>query len=166
LAVGSGFVVEPINNAIAVFDRMGHLLGFEALSAFFGLPPTFLVKNGQVAPPFGPFLSDPRAYFDSTNGHFIVTELQIGVDPTTGNLGATSNVLIAVSATNNPLGSWNVFSLDISQDGDARLWLPYGLFGDQASSARMLTALRLHSMPSRCLQTIRARNFRHFLWLR
>src|SRR5260370_20339984 len=77
-------------------------------------------------------LSDPRAYFDSTNGHFIVTELEIGIDPATGNFGSTSIVLIAVSATNNPVGSWNVFSLDISQAGDARFGgCPTGCFGDQ-----------------------------------
>ena len=62
------------------------------------------VKNGQVVPPFGPFLSDPKAYFDSTNGHFIVTELEIGIDPITGNFGSTSTLLIAVSMTNDPLG--------------------------------------------------------------
>lgn len=132
LAVGNGFVVEPINNAIAIFDTSGHLFGFEALSAFFGLPPTFFVASGQIVPPFGPFLTDPRAYFDSTNGHFIVTELEIGIDDTTGNFGSTSNLLIAVSMTNNPLGSWNVFSVDVSQDGDARFGgCPTGCFGDQ-----------------------------------
>ena len=88
--------------------------------------------RGVAAPPFGPFLSDPRAYFDSTNGHFVVTELEIGIDPATGNFGATSNVLIAVSVTDSPLGSWSVFSLDISQDGDARFGgCPTGCFGDQ-----------------------------------
>jgi len=132
LAVGNGFVVEPINNAIAVFDTAGHFLGFEALSAFFGLKPTFFVANGQVVPPFGPFLSDPRAYFDSNNGHFFVTELEIGIDPATGNFGSTSSLLIAVSTTNNPLGSWNVFSVDVSHDGDARFGgCLTGCFGDQ-----------------------------------
>src|SRR5215469_9945686 len=72
LAVGNGFVLEPINNAIAFFDTNGNFLAFEALSAFFGLPPTFFVQNGQIVPPFGPFLSDPRAFYDSVNGHFIV----------------------------------------------------------------------------------------------
>jgi len=133
LAVGNGFVVEPINNAIEFFDLTGHSFGFEALSAFFGLPPTFFVKNGQVVPPFGPFLSDPRAYFDATNGRFIVTELEIGIDPTTGNFGTTSSILVAVSQTNDPvLGGWNVFSLDVSTDGDARFGgCPTGCFGDQ-----------------------------------
>jgi hypothetical protein len=132
LAAGNGFVIEPINNAIAFFDTAGHSFGHEALSAFFGLNPTFFVKNGQIAPPFGPFLSDPRAYFDSNNGHFIVTELEIGLDPLTRNFGSTSALLIAVSVSNNPLGNWNIFSVDISQDGDARFGAcPTGCFGDQ-----------------------------------
>ena len=132
LAVGNGFVLEPINNAIAFFDTNGNILAFEALSAFFGLPPTFFVQNGQIVPPFGPFLSDPRAFYDSANGHFIVTELEIGIDPNTGNFGSTSNILIAVSQTNNPFGTWSVFSLDVSNDGDARFGsCPTGCFGDQ-----------------------------------
>ncbi len=132
LAVGNGFVVEPINNAIEVFDTHGNSFGFEALSAFFGLAPTFFVNNGQVVGPFGLFLSDPRAYFDATNGRFIITELEIGIDPVTGNFGSTSEILIAVSQTNSPLGAWNVFSLDVSNDGDARFGgCPTGCFGDQ-----------------------------------
>src|SRR4029078_3161038 len=94
LAVGNGFVVETINNAIAIFDTQGNLFGFESMSAFFGLLPTFMVQNGQVAPPFGPFLSDPRAHYDSVNGHFFVTELAIAKDPNTGNFGRTAQILI------------------------------------------------------------------------
>jgi len=133
LAVGNGFVLEPINNAIDIFDTTGHSFGFEALSLFFGLTPTFFVKNGQIVGPFGPFLSDPRAYFDATNHHFIVTELEIDVDPVTGNLTSKSHILIAVSQTDNPLTSvWNVFTLDVSNDGDARFGgCPTGCFGDQ-----------------------------------
>ena len=132
LTVGNGFVLEPVNNAIGIYDTSGNLLAFEAMSAFFNLLPTFMVQNNQVAPPFGPFLSDPRAYYDSVNGHFFVTELEIGVDPNTGNLTSTSTILIAVSQTNNPFGGWNVFSFDVSNDGDARFGgCPTGCFGDQ-----------------------------------
>jgi hypothetical protein len=132
LAVGNGFVLEPINNAIGIYDTSGGFLAFEAMSAFFNLGPTFTVQNGQAVPPFGPFLSDPRAYYDSVNQHFIVTELEIGIDPTTGNFGSTSEILIAVSQTNDPFGTWSVFSLDVSNDGDARFGgCPTGCFGDQ-----------------------------------
>jgi hypothetical protein len=132
LAVGNGFVLEPVNNAIGIYDTSGNLLALEAMSAFFNLLPTFMVQNNQVAPPFGPFLSDPRAYYDSVNGHFFVTELEIGVDPNTGNLTSTSTILIAVSQTHDPFGGWNVFSFDVSSDGDARFGgCPTGCFGDQ-----------------------------------
>jgi hypothetical protein len=132
LAVGNGFVLEPVNNAIGIYDTSGNLLALEAMSAFFNLLPTFMVQNNQVAPPFGPFLSDPRAYYDSVNGHFFVTELEIGVDPNTGNLTSTSTILIAVSQTHDPFGGWNVFSFDVSNDGDARFGgCPTGCFGDQ-----------------------------------
>lgn len=132
LAVGNGFVLEPVNNAIGFYDTNGTFFGLEAMSAFFGLGPTFTVQNGQAVPPFGPFLSDPRAYYDSVNGHFFVTELEIGVDQNTGNLTSTSEILIAVSQTNNPFGAWNVFSLDVSNDGDVRFGgCPTGCFGDQ-----------------------------------
>jgi hypothetical protein len=132
LTVGNGFVLEQVNNAIGFYTTSGHFLGFEAMSAFFGVGPTFVVQNGAVVPPFGPFLSDPRSYYDSVNGHFIVTELEIDVDPSTGDLGSASHVLIAVSQSNNPLGAWNVFSLDVSNDGDARFGgCPTGCFGDQ-----------------------------------
>jgi hypothetical protein len=132
LAVGNGFVTEPINNAIEIFDTQGNSFGFEALSAFFGLAPTFTLDSKGNVVSFGPFLSDPKAYYDATNQRFIVTELEIGVDPKTGNLGSTSEILIAVSQTNSPLGAWNVFSLDVSKDGDARFGgCPTGCFGDQ-----------------------------------
>jgi len=55
------------------------------------------------------------------------------VDPVTGNLTSKSHILIAVSQTDNPLtGVWNVFTLDVSNDGDARFGgCPTGCFGDQ-----------------------------------
>jgi hypothetical protein len=129
LAVGGGLVLEPVNNALAIFDTSGNLLGLEALSHLFGLQPTFTVVNGNITA-FGPFISDPRAYYDATNQYFFVTEVEIDVDPATGNLLSTSSVLIAV--TQDPFGAWNVYSIDTSADGDARFGgCPTGCFGDQ-----------------------------------
>ncbi len=130
LAVGGGLVLEPVNNALAIFDASnGTYFGSEALSHLFGLQPTFTVVNGNVTA-FGPFISDPRAYYDATNHCFFVTEVEIDVDPATGNLLSTSSVLIAV--TQNPFGAWKVYSLDTSADGDARFGgCPTGCFGDQ-----------------------------------
>jgi hypothetical protein len=134
LTVGNGFVVETVNNAIAVFKTNGVPQLYESMSLFFGLAPGVVVDPITGQETFGPFLSDPRAYFDAFTGRFFVTELEINVDPTTGNLAMGSNagssIFIAVSQTNDPTGTWNIFQLDVSSDGDARFGA-CPCFGDQ-----------------------------------
>ncbi len=105
LAVGNGFVVEPVNDVLAVYSAAdGSLLS----------GPEATTPNV-----FGPDLSDPRAYFDSSTGHFFITETEIGRDPSTGALVSPSQLFIAVSQTNDPTGSWNIFMLDVTNDGDS-----------------------------------------------
>ena len=134
LAVGNGFVVEVINDAIAVYDTSSNLLGAEALNPFFDQAPVLTVdpKTGNVIPPFGAFISDPRVLYDASTGHFFVSVVEIDVDPATGNFLSTSHVMVAVSVDANPFDGFNVFSLDTSKDGDARFGgCPNGCFGDQ-----------------------------------
>ena len=118
LSVGNGIVVEAINNAIQFFLTNGTpLLPPLAMNVLYNVAPTFtLGPAGQVVS-FGPFLSDPRVYYDSTNGFFLVTETEIDVDPKTGDLGLSSHIFIAVIPNN--LSVVSVFSLDVSNDGDA-----------------------------------------------
>jgi len=110
LAVGNGEVVEAVNNAIAVYDPSGNLLsGPTPMNQFFGLAP----EASTAAPPvFGPFLSDPKAYFDTGTQRWFVTELILDVAPSTGNLTGTSGVIIAVSTSPDATGTYNVFRLD------------------------------------------------------
>jgi hypothetical protein len=118
LAVGNGFVVEPVNNVLAVYRAAdgSKLSGPEPLNQFFGVAPAVVRSTPLV---FGPFLSDPRAYFDSSTGHFFLTELKIGRDPSTGALVSPSQLFVAVSQTSDPTGSWNIFMLDVTNDGDS-----------------------------------------------
>jgi len=120
LSVGNGLVVEATNNAIAFFFTDGTFLGDEAMSALYGVAPTFTLDptTGNVVS-HGPFLSDPRVYYDANNGFFFVTETEIDTDPTTGARGPGSHLFIAVIPNN--LGAYNVFSVDVSNDGDAAL---------------------------------------------
>jgi len=86
LCVGNGFVVEAVNNALAVYGTSGtRLSGPTALNQFFRLAPEFVRPNG----PFGAFLSDPKCYFDADTRRWFVTELEIDIDPVTGNLPTT-----------------------------------------------------------------------------
>jgi hypothetical protein len=127
LAVGNGFVVEAVNNAVAVYRASTHArLGLSALSAFFGVAPELNLATGDS----GPFLSDPRVYYDWATGRFFLTELAIGQVPATGNFDGTSALLIAVSQTNNPTGLWNVFRIDTTADGIAAFGA-CPCFGDQ-----------------------------------
>jgi hypothetical protein len=127
LAVGNGFVVEAVNNAVAVYSASTHArLRLSALSAFFGVAPELNLATGDS----GPFLSDPRVYYDWATGRFFLTELSIGQVPATGNFDGTSALLIAVSQTNNPTGLWNVFRIDTTADGIAAFGA-CPCFGDQ-----------------------------------
>src|SRR5713226_9666584 len=129
LAVGNGFVLEPVNNVVAVYSATdgASKAGPEPLNQFFDVAPAIVRSTPPV---FGPFLSDPRAYFDSDTGHFFITELEIDRNSSTGALTSPSQIFIAVSQTNDPTGGWNIFKLDVSNDGDS-VFGSCPCFGDQ-----------------------------------
>ena len=92
LCANNQFVMEPINNAVAIYRTNGQLaLPATPLSAVFSV--------GSESS--GNFTSDPRCYYDSQTQHWFITELDI--------LGATSEQLVAVSVTANPLGNFTDF---------------------------------------------------------
>ena len=107
LCVGNGHVVEAVNNALRVFSTAGAAQTAPiALNQFFGLAPEI-----QVGPPavFGDFISDPKCYFDPDTGRFFLTELQISLNPATGDFEAPSHLLLAVSQTGDPTLACNIF---------------------------------------------------------
>jgi hypothetical protein len=114
LCVGRGYVVEPINNALAIYNASSHALvaGPTPLSAFFGLAPEIDRTTGIT----GPFISDPRCYFDPQTRHWFLTELMLDNGTNTGATGRNFN-LVAVSQTNDPTGTWTIFKFDVTDDG-------------------------------------------------
>src|SRR5262249_6850805 len=128
LAVGAGFVVEVVNKAVAAYDTNGNLLaGPTALNPFFGATSAIVRGTPNV---FGPFFSDPKAYFDPAENRFFVTIAEQDVDTATGQPLPHTEVRIAVSQTADPTGDWTIFALDVTNDGDG----VYGscpCFGDQ-----------------------------------
>jgi hypothetical protein len=129
LAVGNGLVVEAVNNAIAVYDQAGNrLVGPMALNRFFGFPSEVVRSNPAV---FGPFLSDPRIYFDKGTNTFFATELEIDTDPATGAFltGAAARSRFLIAVTHDPTGTWTVLSNDTTNDGGQFGTCP--CFGDQ-----------------------------------
>jgi hypothetical protein len=117
LCVGNGFVIEPINVAFAVYNESGtQLTATTALNQFYKRSPAII---RGTTPVFGDFLSDPKCYWDPVGKRFIQTILEVDAP---GNFNGVApfnrtHVLIAISQTSNPTGSWNLYSLDTSSDG-------------------------------------------------
>lgn len=116
LAAGEGFILEAVNDALAVYGQRSHalLVGPTPLNQFFKLRPEIVRSTPPV---FGQFVSDPKAYFDPQTRRWFVTALEIDVDPATGALQNHTSVLLAVSKTSNPTGQFNLFSIDTTDDG-------------------------------------------------
>jgi hypothetical protein len=124
LCVGNGKVVEAVNNALRVYDTSGNALsGVIPLSQFFGLKPEVVRPAG----PFGPFISDPKCYYDVAANRFFLTELELEVDSATGAFAGPSDELIAVTSGGDPTGAWAIYTF--STTDAARAGCP--CFGDQ-----------------------------------
>lgn len=130
LCAGHGYVMEPIDNAIAVYDYHGNLVGGpKALSQFFNLSPEVIRSSPPV---YGQFISDPRCHYDASAGRWFVTELEIDTDPATGVFATHSSFLIAVSASADPTGAYYLFSVDTTDgSGSDRGHPGCPCFGDQ-----------------------------------
>src|SRR6266404_3549487 len=133
LAVGNGFVLEAVNTALAAYNTSGVLLaGPIALNEFFNLPPEIVRSVPAV---FGPFISDPRTYFDPATQRWFVTALEIDTDSNTGAFLGHSEIEIAVSKTSDPTGDYFLYKLDVTNSQlpypEAALHPGSPCFGDQ-----------------------------------
>ncbi|MGE5333205.1 MAG: hypothetical protein ACM3N4_00765 [Nitrososphaerota archaeon] len=109
LCVGNGKVLEAVNDVMVVFDKSGNrLTAPESLNTFFGLPYAINRTTGVA----GPFLSDPKCYYDTGTNRFFLTVLELDAAPS-----VRAHTLIAVSQTSDPTGTWTDFSIDATDDG-------------------------------------------------
>ena len=122
LCVGNGFVLESVNTAFEVFNTSGtSLTAPEAFNQFFGVQPEVIRSDPPV---FGDFLSDPKCNYDVATRRWFMTILQ--TDPpglcASGPFSSTvpcsrAHTLVAVSQSADPRGTWNLFSIDATDDG-------------------------------------------------
>lgn len=130
LCVGSGDLVEAINLAIRVYSTGGTpLTSAIPLNQFAGVAPETI--NGGS--PFGPFLSDPKCYYDPDTARWFLSFLAFSVDPTTGAFGSTADQYVAVTQTSDPTGTWSIYQFPTTDDGTAGTPSDPGCpcFGDQ-----------------------------------
>ena len=109
VAASSANVVQAVNTSISVFDTAGlKLPGWpKNAQTFFGVP------NPGPCDPNGPFLSDPRAFFDPATGRFFVAMLQLEGALGLNSCNEKSLYWVAVSQTSDPTGVWNIYSFDM-----------------------------------------------------
>jgi len=109
LCVGGGNVIESVNTALKVYSTNGAAKSAVVdLNTFFKLPAEIDRSTGVA----GPFLSDPKCYYDTETARFFFTILEEDAAPST-----SAYTLIAASASGDPLGAWNIFWLNATDDG-------------------------------------------------
>jgi hypothetical protein len=112
LAASPNWVLQGVHASFAVYSPTGQLrAGWpKNFQTFFGIP-----NPPGGCDPNGPFLVNPRAFYDSNDGRFWVAIIQdedaFGVGT---NCPFQALYWIAVSQTNDPNGSWNVYSFDMA----------------------------------------------------
>jgi len=105
VAVGNGYVLEGVNDAVEVFNTSGSPALPIVISAnqLFGLEPQ-IYDNGIN----GPFLTDMRVYYDSgTNLWFVL--MRAHDEDASGDEIDSSHLYLAASQSGNPTGNYNIY---------------------------------------------------------
>src|SRR6266540_3147039 len=132
LCVGNGYVVEPVNDVINIFNKSGQsvlpdntatniVTGFPRnvnhavdLNSFFGYPPAINRTTGVRAQ----FVTDPTCLYDAATQRFFLVVLTLETTPG-GAFTLVNHLDLAVTATSNPTGAWNIYRIDVTADGSA-----------------------------------------------
>lgn len=118
LCTGSGVVLEAVNDALAVYSSAGQpLTPVVPLNAFFGQLPE--------SNPAALNLSDPRCLYDSGSQRWFITVVAYPGDL------STSAIMVAVSTSPEPTGSFAIYSFDVTNDGRDFLPNDCPCLGDQ-----------------------------------
>jgi hypothetical protein len=106
-AVGPTHLVSGVNGEIKVMNRDGSTVSSVSLQGFF--------SSLGVSDVF-----DPRVLYDVTSGHFLISAAA-------ERASAASSLLLAVSQTSDPTGTFNLFRID-ADPTDLR-WLDFPILG-------------------------------------
>jgi hypothetical protein len=113
-SAGTGASVLPDNtatNIVSGFPRnVNHAID---LNSFYGYAPAINRSTGVR----GPFVTDPSCLYDAQTQRFFVVVLTLEVNPTSGAFTTVNHLDIAVSQTSNPTGGWNIYRVDVTNDG-------------------------------------------------
>lgn len=110
LAASPTWVLQGVNTSFAVYNTSGtRQTGWpKKAKNFLGVP------NPGSCSTSGPFLSDPRAFYDPADGRFWVAILEVEGAFGVNTCAEKTLYWIAVSQTNNPNGAWNVYAFNMA----------------------------------------------------
>lgn len=112
LAAGPSKVVEATNRDLAIYDKAGNQQAKQPLKSFFAP----VLPNNLPVP--GDNLTDPKVAYDELagsdilHGRFIVTDLELNFAI------QETHLLMAVSASSDPTGAWEMHRIDVSEPGN------------------------------------------------
>jgi hypothetical protein len=131
LCVGNGYELEAVNDVLNIYNGSGAsvlpdntatniVAGFPRnvhhavdLNSFYGYPPAINRSTGVR----GQFVTDPSCLYDAATQRFFVVVLTLEVNPTSGAFTTVNHLDLAVSTTANPTGTWNIYRIDVTNDG-------------------------------------------------
>ncbi len=115
LAVGNGYVLEGVNNAVQVYDAVTGVAVLPAPIAsnqLFGLAPAINWTTGIN----GVFPTDMRVFYDAGTNRWFVLQRALDNDQF-GNAINSSHLYLAVSQTADPTGTYNIYTMDTTNSG-------------------------------------------------
>src|ERR671935_2029292 len=131
MCAGNGYVVEAVNDVFNVYSAStgqsvlpdntatNIVAGFPRnvnhavdLNSFYGYAPAINRSTGVR----GPFVTDPSCLYDAATQRFFVVVLTLNTNPN-GSFTLVNHLDLAVSATSNPTGLWNIYRIDVTNDG-------------------------------------------------
>jgi hypothetical protein len=131
MCAGNGYVLEAVNDVLNVYDSAtgqsvlpdntstNIVSGFPTdvnhavdLNSFYGYAPAINRATGVRAQ----FVTDPSCYYDTATQRWFVVVLTLETRPN-GSFTLVNHLDIAVSKTSNPTGLWNIYRIDVTNDG-------------------------------------------------
>jgi len=130
MCAGNGYVLEAVNDVLNVYDTTGvsvlpdntatnivtghprNVNHAVDLNSFYGYAPAINRTTGLRAQ----FVTDPSCYYDVATQRFFVVVLTLETFPN-GAFTHVNHLDIAVSQTSNPTGLWNIYHVDVTNDG-------------------------------------------------
>jgi len=130
LCVGNGYELEAVNDVLNIYNAAGASVlpdntatnivsGFPRnvnhavdLNSFYGYAPAVNRSTGVRAE----FVTDPTCIYDAATQRFFLVVLTLDTFPN-GAFTTVNHLDLAVSATANPTGSWNIYKIDVTNDG-------------------------------------------------